>query len=79
LLGDDFSVTAAALTIVTLITINLFLGKLKTRFPYLEHMAEGWPMILVENGNLEEKRMKMAGISKENILDSPGCHRGWSG
>ena len=31
LLGDDFSVTGASLTIITLITIDIVLGKLKAR------------------------------------------------
>lgn len=76
LLGDDFSVTGAALTIITLVTIDILLGKLKTRFPSLEQMAEGGPIILVENGNLLEKRMKLAGISKEDILESARSSQG---
>ncbi|MDE1186189.1 MAG: DUF421 domain-containing protein [Pantoea sp.] len=76
LLGDDFSVTGAALTIITLVTIDILLGKLKTRFPSLEQMAEGGPIILVENGHLLEKRMKMAGISQEDILESARSSQG---
>ena len=33
LLGDDFSVTGAALTIITLIVIDILFGTLKTWFP----------------------------------------------
>ncbi|WP_145339752.1 DUF421 domain-containing protein [Pantoea sp. PSNIH1] len=76
LLGDDFSVTGASLTIITLIVIDILLGKLKTRFPFVEQLVEGGPVILVENGNELHKRMKMAGISREDILEAARSSQG---
>ena len=76
LLGDDFSVTGAGLTIITLIVIDILLGKLKTRFPVVEQLVEGGPVILVENGNELPKRMKMTGISREDILEAARSSQG---
>lgn len=76
LLGDDFSVTGASLTIITLIVIDILLGKLKTQFPFVEQLLEGGPIILVENGNELHKRMKVAGISREDILEAARSSQG---
>ena len=70
LLGDDFSVTGAALTIITLVTIDIVLGKLKSRFPVVEQAIDGGPVILVENGNLLTERMKMTGIDPDDVLEA---------
>ena len=79
LLGDDFSVTGAALTIITLVTIDIVLGKLKSRFPVVEQAIDGGPVILVENGNLLTERMKMTGIDPDDVLEAarsgPGLER----
>lgn len=76
LLGDDFSVTGAALTIITLVTIDIVLGKLKTRFPRLALLTDGGPVILVENGRELTQRMKMTGISRDDILESARSSQG---
>ncbi len=78
LLGDDFSVTGAALTIITLVTIDIVLGKLKSRFPMVEQAIDGGPVILVENGNLLTERMKMTGISLDDVLEAARSGQGWS-
>ena len=76
LLGDDFSVTGAGLTIITLIAIDVILGKLKTRFPIVEQLAEGGPVILVEHGKELSTRMKMTGINHEDIMEAARYSQG---
>lgn len=68
LLGDDFSVTGAALTIITLFSIDILLGMLKERFPAAERMIDGTPIILIENGNPLSERMKKAGVDIDEVL-----------
>ncbi len=70
LLGDDFSVTGAGLTIVTLIVIDILFGTLKTHFPRMERLIDGSSLILVEEGKLLRQRAKRAGIDEEDILQS---------
>lgn len=76
LLGDDFSVTGAALTIVTLIVLDIFFGTLKNRFPRIEQVIDGTPLILVENGKMLKARAKKAGIDEDDILVSARSTQG---
>jgi len=76
LLGDDFSVTGAGLTIITLIAIDVVLGKLKTRLPFFQQLAEGGPVILVEHGKELSARMKMTGINREDIMEAARSSQG---
>lgn len=76
LLGNDFSFTGAALTIITLIVLDILFSKLKDRFPRLDTLIDGSPLILVENGQPLAKRMREAGISSEDILSSARINQG---
>ncbi|MBU5377148.1 MAG: DUF421 domain-containing protein [Pantoea sp.] len=76
LLGDDFSVTGAGLTIVTLIVIDILFGMMKTRFPRMERLIDGSSLILVEEGKLLRQRAKRAGIDEEDILQSARSTQG---
>lgn len=76
LLGDDFSVTGASLTIITLIVIDILFGMLKSNFPRLELLIDGGSLILVENGKLLPARARKAGISEEDILLSARSTQG---
>jgi len=70
LLGNDFSVTGASLTIITLIVVDILFGMLKARFPRLDMLIDGSALILVENGHLLPERARKAGISEEDIMNS---------
>lgn len=76
LLGDDFSVTGAGLTIITLIAIDIIFGMLKTHFPRVELLIDGSSLILVEEGKLLPQRVKKAGVSEEDILQSARSTQG---
>ncbi|MBZ6388786.1 MULTISPECIES: DUF421 domain-containing protein [Pantoea] len=76
LLGDDFSVTGAGLTIVTLIVIDILFGTMKTRFPRVERLIDGSSLILVEEGKLLRQRAKRAGVDEEDILQSARSSQG---
>ena len=68
LLGNDFSITGAALTIITLVVVDMLFGYLKRYLPGVEAAIDGTPVILVENGRLLEKKMKQADISYDDIM-----------
>lgn len=70
LLGNDFSVTGASLTIITLIVVDILFGILKARFPRLDMLIDGIPLILVENGRFLSERARKAGISQDDIMNS---------
>jgi len=68
LLGDDFSVTGAMLTIVTLIVVDMLFGLIKKYLPGADDFLDNTPVILVENGYLFQDKMKKADISCDDIL-----------
>ena len=76
LLGDDFSVTGAALTIVTLIVLDILFGALKGWFPRIDRFVDGVSLILVEDGKLLKGRAKKAGIDEEDIMVSARSTQG---
>jgi len=68
LLGDDFSVTGAMLTIVTLIVVDMLFGLIKKYFPGADDFLDNTPVILVENGYLFQDKMKKVDVSCDDIL-----------
>lgn len=68
LLGNDFSVTGASLTIITLIVVDILFGMMKSRFPRVDRLIDGTAMILVEEGEVLPERARRAGISIDDIL-----------
>jgi uncharacterized membrane protein YcaP (DUF421 family) len=70
LLGDDFSLTNAILVVVTLITIDITLTRIKLRWPLFDLWLEGSPVIVVENGIALLSRLSAAQLKVEDVLES---------
>ncbi|HEF0024107.1 TPA: DUF421 domain-containing protein [Citrobacter amalonaticus] len=68
LLGNDFSVTGAMLTIVTLVTIDILFGFIKKQMYGAESALDGSPVILLEHGEPLMEKMKMVDVSLDDIL-----------
>ena len=76
LLGDDFSLTTALLVIVTLIGLDVAFSLLKIYLPSANHILEGQPMILVENGRPLRQRMRTARVDEYDVLEAARKLRG---
>jgi uncharacterized membrane protein YcaP (DUF421 family) len=68
LTGDDFSVTTALILITTLVGLDIALSALKLRWPRLDRIIEGRPLVLVENGRLLRDRMRKERVDEDDIL-----------
>lgn len=68
LLGDDYSITTAALAILTLVFLDRVADGLKFRFTAFSRLAEGTPLVLVEHGEPMEERLRKEHISPDDIL-----------
>lgn len=68
LLGDDFSISNAAVLIVTLITMDIVLSHVKQRLPRIGTAIDGAPTILICNGNPDEHALLRARVSLEDVL-----------
>lgn len=76
LLGDDFSVTGAALTIITLVVLDITLGYIKKKIGWFDYLLDGSPVILVENGRVLDNKLKKSGITLDDILVSARTNQG---
>jgi uncharacterized membrane protein YcaP (DUF421 family) len=70
MIGNDFSLTNAALVILTLVGLDLALTFAKRRWYRLDRWIGGVPTILVEHGRPLADVMKKARIDTEDILES---------
>ena len=68
LLGDDFSVTMALLVITTLVGLDIFFSLVQRRFPPVDRLMSGLPLVLVDNGKLLDERMKKVRVDESEIL-----------
>lgn len=76
LLGNDFSVTGAMLTIITLVAIDMLFGLLKKTISGAESMLDGSPVILVSHGELQYEKLKKVDVSCDDILVSARQNHG---
>lgn len=68
LLGFDHSVTGAILVIATLVTIDFLVSVFSYKYKLFDMVANGVPILLLENGHPIKRHMDKARISKEDIL-----------
>lgn len=68
LLGNDFSVTGAMITIVTLVVVDILFGLMKKTFAGAEDVLDGSPVILVENGMPLADKLRKVDVSCDDIL-----------
>jgi uncharacterized membrane protein YcaP (DUF421 family) len=76
LIGEDFSITAAFLVIVTLIALDIGLSLLKQGFPRLDRLLEGLPLVIVANGKPLHDRMAKARVDEGDVLNAARERRG---
>lgn len=79
LLGKDFSITNAVLTIVTLLLFDIGLSLAKTRIPALSKWLEGVPTVIVADGKPLQRQMHKARLTEDDVLEAArrlqGIHR----
>lgn len=76
LLGEDFSVTGAMLTIITLVVIDMLFGLVKKYISGAESMLDGSPVILVVHGELQKEQLRKVDVSSDDILVSARQNHG---
>jgi uncharacterized membrane protein YcaP (DUF421 family) len=76
LLGNDFSLTNAAIIIVTLVGADIGLSLIQQRFPRLDPWLEDVPLLLVENGKVLQERLDKSRISESEILQAARTTQG---
>jgi uncharacterized membrane protein YcaP (DUF421 family) len=76
LLDSDPSMTNAGLAILTLVSASLGMSLLKQRWPGIQTIAEGRPVVLIQDGELKEEALKEARIGVDEILVAARSNQG---
>jgi uncharacterized membrane protein YcaP (DUF421 family) len=69
LIGNDSSLTTAAIITITLVVINRASDTAAHRWADLSHVLEDAPLILIEDGYVHEDRMATMKIRLDDILE----------
>lgn len=76
LLGEDFSLVNAFVTIVTLIGIDVLMSLAEQRFPSIGRYVEGTPVVLVDQGKMLRDRMRRARVDEYDLLEKARTSQG---
>src|SRR3954454_1301231 len=72
LIGDDSSVTTAAVITITLVVINRVNDAAAHRWAAMSHVLEDAPLVLIENGQVHDDRLEQMKIRLDDVLETPG-------
>lgn len=70
MIGNDFSLTASIVLIVTLVSLDFLVNRIKMRSKKISSVVDGLPLIVVEKGNPLKERMKLANVEVDDVLQS---------
>lgn len=68
LLGEDFSITHAALVITTLLIVDRLFDYFSWRFPRFQRTADSVPLILLQDGKVLDDVLRREHLSEDDIL-----------
>jgi uncharacterized membrane protein YcaP (DUF421 family) len=69
LLGNDFSITQAALVILTLIALDRAFDYFSFRSSRADRLVNGSPLVLIEQGRPLHDRMDLMRLTPDDVLD----------
>jgi uncharacterized membrane protein YcaP (DUF421 family) len=64
---DDYSVTGALIVITVFGLLQVLVSYMNFRFPRLRPALEGYPIVLIEDGNLIERNLKRERLTPEEL------------
>jgi uncharacterized membrane protein YcaP (DUF421 family) len=70
LIGEDSSLTAAAIITITLVVLNRVNDRAAHRWADASYVLEDAPLILIENGHVHEDRMEKMKVRLDDILEN---------
>jgi uncharacterized membrane protein YcaP (DUF421 family) len=78
LIDDDQSITNTVLLILTMLGLDVFFSHVKLRFPFIEKIVDGAPLILLDRKGLRQEAMAKERVDEEDILNAARELRGLS-
>lgn len=74
--GQDYSLTASIIVITTLVALDIGVSLLKVRWKAFDRVAEGVPVLLVENGRELKEPMRKERVDVEDVLAAARASHG---
>jgi uncharacterized membrane protein YcaP (DUF421 family) len=68
LVGDDYSITTAALVVVTLVLLDLLMGRLAISGEGIRRLIESAPVIVIEKGKPLNDVLRQEGVDLEEVM-----------
>ncbi len=68
LMDSDNSLTAGLVVIITLVTLDIGMSLVKQKSKVIDRLADGVPLILVENGETIKEHMEKARVDESDVL-----------
>lgn len=69
LTGEDQSMTNAALVVLTLIGLDVLLQLCGLRWPSVDKLLNGTPLLLIQDGQVHKDRLKRMHVTEDDILE----------
>jgi uncharacterized membrane protein YcaP (DUF421 family) len=70
LVGEDISMTNSLLILSTLLSLEVALSRMKSKFPFLDRILEGKPIIVYEKRSFNRNIMNAEGITEEDLVQA---------
>ena len=68
LIGDDYSITTAALVVVTLVLLDLLVCQLAIRGATMRRFIDSAPVIVIDKGKPLPKALRQEGVDLEEVM-----------
>jgi uncharacterized membrane protein YcaP (DUF421 family) len=68
LVGDDYSITTAALVVVTLMLLDLVMGRLAITGDGMRRFIDSAPVIVIDNGKPLDAVLRREGVDLEEVM-----------
>jgi uncharacterized membrane protein YcaP (DUF421 family) len=78
LIDNDQSLTNSLLLILTMLGLDVFFSHVKLRFPTVEKIVDGAPLVLMDPKGLRQEAMDKERVDKDDILNAARDLRGLS-
>jgi len=70
MVNNDHSIMNGFLLIMTLVGTSIGLSLLKQKFPALERLLDGIPLVIIENGVMHKERMEKVRVDESDVLSA---------
>jgi uncharacterized membrane protein YcaP (DUF421 family) len=76
MVGEDDSVSGAAIAILSLVSLDMGISYLKGAFPAFDRLLEGYPILLVNEGEMRRSAMRANGLDNGDLEEAARLSHG---